>query len=291
MEIAVTEGEVAFHRWTTWYRISGAAGPRPPLICLHGGPGSTHNYFGRLEELAAARRPVIVYDQVGCGASSRPAADELSVELFVRELANLTAHLGIGDFHLLGTSWGGVLALEYVLGEGPPGLLSLVLSSTLACARSWAGEAARLRDEMPPRWREALTAGPAHPLYHQADKAFEDRHICRVPDAPERKRMQREKGTYVYEKVWGPNEWTITGDLNGWDVRHRLREIDVPVLITAGVHDLCTTAILRELQQGLPHARTVVFASSSHMPYLEEPVAYHAVVGDFLDGVDAHARG
>jgi proline iminopeptidase len=54
----------------TWYRVTGAGG-RTPLVCLHGGPGSTHNYFRPLERLADERR-VVVYDQLGCGRSDRP---------------------------------------------------------------------------------------------------------------------------------------------------------------------------------------------------------------------------
>src|SRR2546429_7828152 len=53
----------------TWYRVSGKPG-RTPLVALHGGPGSTHNYFAPLERLAG-ERPVVLYDQLGCGRSVR----------------------------------------------------------------------------------------------------------------------------------------------------------------------------------------------------------------------------
>lgn len=286
----VTEGTLPFRKWKTWYRISGEVDGRPPLICLHGGPGSTHHYFRRLESLASERRAVIVYDQVGCGHSSHPRMSELGVEVFVDELINLRERLGLERLHVLGTSWGGMLAIEYALLK-PHGLIGLVLSSTLASTTSWADEARRLRDEMPEHHRRVLVAGEqladSGPSLEEAEMAFEMRHICRLGETPEIQRMRKERSKEVYRALWGPNEWTPTGSLLGWDVRHRLSELDVPTLLTAGRYDLCTSTILRELQDGLPHSRTVVFDSSSHTPYLEESAAYAAELNRFLDDSEA----
>jgi proline iminopeptidase len=67
MEVPIKEGFVPFHGYRTWYRVVGA-GEEPgklPLICLHGGPGATHDYFGSLEAFTATGRRVILYDQLG----------------------------------------------------------------------------------------------------------------------------------------------------------------------------------------------------------------------------------
>lgn len=257
---------------------------------MHGGPGSTHHYFGRLESIVSKGRAVVVYDQVGGGRSSRPPVDQLSLEVFVDELINLRERLGLERMHLLGTSWGGMLAIEYALSQ-PSGLIGLVLNSTLASMDSWAEEARRLRDEMPERYRRVL-AGDERPAgtdisLEEAEMAFDRRHICRLEDAPEMRRMKQESSKEVYRALWGPNEWTPTGTLTGWDVRDRLPEIGVPTLITAGRYDLCTPGILRQLEEGLPRARTVVFDSSSHTPYLEEATAYASELNRFLDSADA----
>ena len=289
----MAEGTVPFRTWETWYRISGEPDERPPLVCLHGGPGSTHNYFGRLESIVSSGRAVVVYDQVGCGRSSRPPVDQLSLEVFVDELVNLRERLHLDRIHLLGTSWGGMLAIEYALSQ-PRGLAGLVLSSTLASIGSWADEARRLRDEMPERFRRVLAEDeqPAetNSALEEAEAEFNKRHVCRLEDAPEMRRMQQESSKEVYRAIWGPNEWTPTGSLGHWDVRDRLPEIGVPTLITAGKNDLCTPRILRELQEGLPRARIVLFESSSHTPYLEEATAYAAELNRFLNEVDAGGR-
>lgn len=280
-----------FRGWVTCYRIVGDPTVTPPLICIHGGPGSSHHYFARLEALAEQGRAVVLYDQIGCGGSSRPPVEQLDVSTFVGELANLRERLELDRAYVLGTSWGGMLAMEYALTQ-PSGLLGLVLNSTLASADTWAVETARLRDEMPDEQRETLRSTDVDdPAYEEAERAFNARHVCRIPQAPEIVRMRRALSKEVYRTMWGPNEWTITGKLAGWDVRHRLREITVPVLLTAGRHDLCTHAVLEQLQTGFPDARTVVFENSSHSPYLEESEAFIQKLRSFLDGNEGHATG
>src|ERR1700758_2817988 len=137
------EGYVDFRGYRTWYRTLGDRGSGAvPLLALHGGPGSTHNYFAPLEQLAD-RRPVVLYDQIGCGRSDRPTDIEWSVDVFRDEVRAVRDQLGLEQIHLLGTSWGGMLALENVL-SGAHGIVSLVLSSTLANVDDWAEEQKRL---------------------------------------------------------------------------------------------------------------------------------------------------
>jgi proline iminopeptidase len=255
----------------TWYRVTGEGG-RTPLVCLHGGPGSTHNYFRPLERLAD-ERPVVFYDQLGCGRSDRPDIP-WALALFIEELQQLCEHLGLDEIHLLGTSWGGMLALEHALAQ-PRSVRSLVLSSTLASADEWVVEAKRLRDAIEGDDDEVLDE-------------FERRHFFRGEGAPlELVRMREEKSKAVYEAMWGRNEWTMTGALAGWDVRPRLAELRMPTLILRGAHDLSTPAISKTLVDGIPHAREVVFAESSHTPVLEETERYLGVVRDFLYAVEA----
>ena len=256
----------------TWYRVTGEGG-RTPLVCLHGGPGSTHNYFRPLERLAD-ERPVVLYDQLGCGRSDRPDGLAWSLALFTDELDRLREQLGLDEIHLLGTSWGGMLALEHALAR-PRSVRSLVLSSTLASADEWVVEAKRLRDGIEGDDREVL-------------EEFERRHFFRGDAEPlELVRMREERNTAVYEAMWGPNEWTMTGALAGWDVRPRLGELSMPTLVLRGAHDLSTSAIAKTLTSGIPHAREVVFAESSHTPVLEETERYLQTVRDFLYSVEA----
>jgi proline-specific peptidase len=287
MNAPASEGFVDYRGHRTWYRIVGQDGlGAAPLLALHGGPGSTHNYFAPLERLGTDR-PVVLYDQIGCGSSDRPTDIEWSIGLFHKEVDAVRAQLGLDRIHLLGTSWGGMLALEHVL-SGAEGIVSLILSSTLASVDQWATEQLLLRAALPTDVIEVLDrherAGTFDdPEYEQAMEAYFDRHFYRGPKPrAELERMAAEKATNVYRAMQGPNEWTITGAMKGWDVRDRLSEIDVPTLVIRGRYDMCTDAIAAELTNGIRNARELVLEESSHTPVLEETDRYLDAVARFM---------
>jgi proline-specific peptidase len=288
----VEEGRVAFRGYETWYRRLRADEPTgAPLLCLHGGPGSTHLGFEALDALAD-ERDVVVYDQLGCGKSSQPSDPSLwTVELFVAEVEAVRGALGLDRVHLLGHSWGGMLALEVALTQ-PSGFASLVLSSTLSSSRLWASEAQRLRAELPEDVRAVLeaheAAGTVDDLaYERAVRAYLDRHLCRLdpwPDVVET--LLRETREEVYTTMWGSNEMVPTGTLANWDVTPRLGEIHVPTLVLCGRYDEATPHQAEAIATGIPNAQLVVFEESAHMSLVEEPERYVAVVRDFLADIE-----
>jgi len=288
------EGYVDFRGYRTWYRFVGDLNsPVTPLLALHGGPGSTHNYFGPLEGLAT-ELPVVLYDQIGCGKSERPNDIEWSVDVFRDEVAAVREHLGLERVHLLGTSWGGMLAQEHVL-SGAIGVVSLILSSTLANLALWNEEQLKLRNALPPDVVEVLERHEAagtfeDPEYEEAMGVYFDRHFYRGPQPrPELEAMAKGRAPDVYRAMQGPNEWTTTGALKGWDTRDRLHEIDVPTLVIRGRYDMCTEPIAVELVNGIRGAREVVLENSSHTPVLEETERYLRIVGEFTR--EAENRG
>ena len=216
------------------------------------------------------------YDQLGSGESSRPDDRSLwRVETFLEQLQAVIDWLSLRRFHLFGSSWGGMLALEFAFTQ-PEGLASLVLNSTPTSAPRWAEETLRLHADLPPGLEEKA-----------AEEEFKRRHICRLDPEPEVLARSRAKfGVQVYETMWGPNEFTVTGTLKNWDVVGRLGEIRVPTLITSGRFDECTPALVEALHRGITGSDWVLFEESAHMPYLEEPERYLQVVGGFLDRVE-----
>lgn len=290
-----SEGRIPFRGYETWYRIVGAAESpgKSPLLCLHGGPGSGHYYLEPLEALAEGGRRVILYDQLGCGNSDVPEDISIhTVRLYVEEIDALRAALGLESVHILGHSWGGMLAMEYALTQ-PRGLRSLVLSNTGASMPQWMAEDALLLAQLPEKVRQTLqrheAAGTTDSQeYKFAGAEFYRRHASlRVQPRPEcLKRMQGKPGEHIYQYMWGPGEWIISGTLSDWDITGRLNEIHAPALILVGRHDHATPELARTLHAGINDSQLHIFENSGHHAHLEETDEYLGVVSEFLQRIE-----
>lgn len=292
------EGTVDFDGSKTWYRITGDLdSPTVPLVLMHGGPGCTHDYLLRLAALSRTGRPVIHYDQIGNGRSTHlPDAGPgyWTPELFVAELENLLSQLGINDaYHLLGQSWGGMLGAEFAV-RRPAGLQRLIIADSPASMELWGVAAASLRAELPAgvddtlrKHEEAGTTDSAE--YLQAMQVFYDRHVCRiVPNPPEVAATfaAMEADPTVYHTMNGPSEFHVVGSLKSWTVIDRLPQIEVPTLLLSGRYDEATPVSVQPFFDLIPDVRWRIFAESSHMPHVEEPERFLAVVETFLDGAE-----
>ena len=290
-----TEGYARFRDdYQTWYRLTGElGGGKPPLIALHGGPGCTHDYIDSLTDLADGLRAVVHYDQIGNGRSTHMRdADPAfwSVDLFLDELDNLLAHLGVADqYDMLGQSWGGMLAAEHAV-RRPPGLRRLVIADSPASLVTWLDEANRLRAALPPAVQDALLRHEAagtieDPEYVAATRVFYDRHVCRIPWPPEVKRTfdAIDEDPTVYHTMNGPTEFHVVGTLKGWTIEDRLDSIAAPTLLLSGRYDEATPLTQKPFLKSIADVREVVFMQSSHMPHVEERPLYMQTVAGFLD--------
>lgn len=283
--------------YRVWYRIVGGGAEREqvPLLALHGGPGVPHDYIENLVDLASDTRRVILYDQLGCGRSDQPGDPSLwRVERFVEELGIVRRALALEEIHLLGQSWGGMLAIEYALTQ-PQGLVSLILASTLASMPLWVAEANRLRDELPPEVQATLLRHEAagttdDPEYLQAMQVFYERHVIRVVPMPDQVKRALDQVGQVYYIMNGPSEFHVTGVLKNWDRTDRLGEIRVPTLITSGRYDESTPLINEVLHKGIADSEWILFEQSSHMAHIEEPDVYLPTIESFIERIETQRK-
>lgn len=291
--VKITEGRIPFKGYSTWYRIAGEgeAPGKLPLLALHGGPGAAHDYLESLDAIAETGRRVIYYDQLGCGNSSLPEKkpEMWTVQLYVEEVDVVRQALGLERIHLLGQSWGGMLAMEYMLTQ-PKGIASLTIASSPASMIQWVAEANRLRKLLPPDVQATLERHEAagttdHPDYKAATQVFYDRHLCRLlpyPDYFRRSFEKLEANPEVYNTMNGPNEFHVVGTIKDWDIIDRLPEIKAPTLVTSGKYDEATPLIAGTVYTGIPGARWVLFDNSSHSAHVEEAERYMQVLSAWL---------
>ena len=288
----VTEGTIPCLGYETYYRIVGRPdSPKTPLLLLHGGPGSTHNYFETLDRLAEEDdRRLISYDQLGCGLSYLDGHPELwTMETWLCELETIRGALGLSQVILLGQSWGGMLLLEYMCRRPHQGVRGIVLSSTLPSSRLWGEEQRRMIAQLPPSMQAAIrTAEEAgdysDPAYREAEDYYMLLHAAGPfgDDAPDCLRRPKRSGRESYVTAWGPNEFTPQGTLRDFDVTDLLPTIDVPALIISGGNDLCTPYIAKTMLDRIPHARWELFRTCRHMCFVEDNDRYVALLREWM---------
>ncbi|MBA3874957.1 MAG: proline iminopeptidase-family hydrolase [Anaerolineae bacterium] len=289
----VTEGYIPFKGYKTWYKIVGEKEEpgKLPLLLLHGGPGACHDYLWSLAAMADTGRRVIFYDQLGCGNShideSKP--EMWTVDLYVEEVDAVRKALGLDKIHLLGQSWGGMLAMEYMIRQ-PKGVASVTIASSPASMIQWVEEANKLREDLPPEVNATLLKHEAagttsDPEYLTAMTEFYNRHVCRVvpnPDYVQRSFAKLGEYPEVYNTMNGPSEFFVVGTLKNWNVIPELGKINAPTLVTSGKYDEATPTIAKTVHEGIPGSEWVLFENSSHMAHVEEADRFRQILSAFI---------
>ncbi|HUO42462.1 MAG TPA: proline iminopeptidase-family hydrolase [Methylomirabilota bacterium] len=262
------------------------------VLCLHGGPGATHDYMLSLTDLTEFGYRVIFYDQLGCGKSDVPKNTALfTVERAVEEVEIMRKALKLAKINLVGSSWGGMLAIAYAL-QYQKNLKSMVTIGGLASVPRTTAEMQKMKSQLPDDVQAVMrkyeeTGDYENPKYLKAVEVFYRKHLCRLNEWPKELVYSLDHiSKPVYLTMNGPNEFTIIGNIRYWDVTHLLHKIHVPTLITGGKFDEVSPVEARSIHRGIKGSRLVTFQKSSHLPMWEERERFMTVVRKFLDGVN-----
>jgi len=192
--------------------------------------------------------------------------------------------------HLFGSSWGGMLAMQYVLDRqrDQPELDSLILCGSPASMIRWVSDCAALLAEETEETRRVIREHEAAgftgcPEYQAAILGFYRKHVCRLDPWPAGlERSFAEAGYDVYNTMNGPSEFTVTGTLKTWDIMDRLPEIGVRTLLVGGRYDECTPGHLEEMHRRIAGSQLVIIEDASHLCFAEQPEEFNRVINSFM---------
>ncbi len=259
--LAVPDGRI-------WYKVSGT-GAGTPVILLHGGPGFSSFYLKPFETLGDDRL-VVRYDQLGGGKSDRITDTTLfTIAHFVRELDSLRAHLGYTTVHLLGHSWGTMLALEYYRVH-PEHVTTLTLASAALDMPAWERNTNRLVGTLSDSAQRAIRTREKQgrfdaPDYQAALEEFYGRYVWRHPVQADLDSLMSTANEAIYNYMQGPSEFTITGTLKRYDGTPLLKDITVPTLYTVGEFDEADPPTIERFARMTPGAKVVVLPGAAHL--------------------------
>lgn len=280
-----------FKEFRTYYRIVGkSTGSKKAVVFLHGGPGSTHNYFEVLDSLADDGRMLIMYDQLGCGKSFIGSHKELwNAETWLDELEELRKHLGLDEVHILGQSWGGMQLIAYLIDRKPKGVKSIIISSGHPSSSMWEAEQRRRLKFLPEDMQRAIELAECkddydNPEYLRAVDMFMERHSFPkyMENPPECLLRKKISGTESYITAWGHSEFAPSGNLRDFEYVDKLHEIDVPTLIINGEEDLCSPVIAKCMYDNIPNSKWELFMNARHMCFVDENEKYLKLVSQWL---------
>ncbi|KAI1777777.1 proline-specific peptidase [Hypoxylon cercidicola] len=282
----------------TWYRIVGTLDTAlSPVVALHGGPGSGHNYMVALTDIHEARgAPIVLYDQIGCGRSTHlpeKLRDKAfwTVDLFIKELDKLIDHLNLRDkgFHLLGQSWGGMLAGSYA-SMRPRGLKRLILSGSPASMPLYREACQQRLAQLPPDVRRTLEdcdkkGDHESPEYKEASTVFMKKFVCRLDPVPEPIQQawaNLKENPAAYMTMQGPSEFATVGTLKDWEGWKEAQKIQAETLLLNGKYDEVMDFVIEPWFRAIDKVRWVTLEESSHTSMWEERERFMQLCSKFL---------
>ena len=288
------EGFVQTGDGNVWYQILGK-GNKIPLLLIHGGPGgrscSGLPVYGKLGK----ERPVVLYDQLDSGRSERTGNRELwELSRFVDELAKLREQLGLKEVHLLGSSWGAAVAIEYLLTRSPEGVASVIFAGPLLGTEKWMEDARILLEQLPTATSDTLKKYEAlgqydHPAYQQATEVFYSRYLRRSPVPKKMTKACQDGGAFnadLYRYMWGPTEFNATGTLRTFDRTSDLGKLQCPVLFITGEFDEARLETMYEFQKQVPGSKVHIVPGAGHSKTVDNPQDYLRAIRDFMNQVE-----
>lgn len=287
------EGFVEVEGGKIWYEVSGS-GNKTPIIALHGGPEYPSYYLNPLKSLANDRS-LILFDQLGCGRSDMLADTTLmTIDAFVEQTRRLIEHLKIDKIIIYGHSWGTMLGTEYYK-KYPANIEALILGSPCIDLNMWQNDSDRLLAQLPDSISVPLvnhknnSIPDTNALKNAIDYFYHEFYTRKLPlsiDVFKADSSWYAKENTVYEYMWGVEEYSVNGKLNGYDGKEILQKINVPVLYITGEYDTATPSTVEKYHEITPNSRFEVIEDAGHQTLNDNQEIELKIIKSFLEELD-----
>ena len=277
------EGFIALPQTELYYQTMGKG---EPIIILHGGPGMDQSYLLPQMEILKQDHQLIFFDQRTCGKSSfKMDSSLISMAQFVEDIEAVRQHFQLEKIHLMGHSWGGLLAMWYAKTH-PDRLKSLLLVNSIGANKTYTQQAQEnLQGKFTPEERLQLQAL----VQSQAFQAQEDSAmlaIFRMSFAPtfyNRDLLQELNLSLPDHRMERQAKLRyLMDDLADYDLHEELKQIDVPTLIIHGDYDATPVDAMMDIAEVMPNARLEVVKENGHFVFIEQPERFRELITDFI---------
>jgi proline iminopeptidase len=289
-ELRPGEGFIPVTGGKVWYRVVGG-GDKTPILLLHGGPGSPSYYLNPLAALGKDR-PVIFFDQLGCGRSDQITDTTLmTVENYVEQVEQVRKALGLKDYYLYGHSWGTMLGMDYYL-KYPEGIKGIIFSGACISIPLYLKGVDSLLSIIPDSIQTAISTNEKNrtydaPEYQKANQFWMENFVARkLPWSADMDSVNLTFGTAVYNYMWGPTEFIAIGPLKTFDRTTMLHTIKLPLLFTVGEYDEVLPSGVKYYHSLVPGSKFALIPNAGHATMQDAPEQDVKIITDFLDELE-----
>lgn len=291
--IPITTPAGEFKVWTKRFGNN----PRIKILLLHGGPAMTHEYMECFESFFPKEGfEFYEYDQLGSYYSDQPTDSSLwTTERFVEEVEQVRKAIGADktNFYVLGNSWGGILGMEYAL-KYQDNMKALIVANMMASAPEYgkyADEvlAKQLKPEVLAEIKTIESKGDFdNPRYMELlIPNFYKEHLCRLNEWPDGfNRSMKHVNGEIYTMMQGPSEFGVGGRLANWNIKDRLKEINIPTLMIGAKHDTMDPKAMEEQSKLVQKGRYLYCPDGSHLAMWDDQRVFMNGVIKFIRDVD-----
>ena len=238
------------------------------------------------------KRPVIIFDQLGCGRSDRISDTSLmTIDNYVEQLHQLLTELNIKEFYLFGHSWGTMLGMDYYM-KYPSNVKSLIFNSPCMNLDLWLNDAEILISSLPDSsqvyLRQSIRNENTDSLKMKESIAlfYDTFYTRKKPKSKDFLKTVDEVGYNVYEYMWGKEDYVVTGTLKGYDRTNELTQIKVPTLYITGEYDAARPSTVKYYQSLTPNSKFFVINNSGHQTAHDNPIETIKVIQTFINDIE-----
>jgi proline iminopeptidase len=279
--------------------------PTMKVLLLHGGPGATHEYFEVFDSyFPNAEIEYYYYDQLESSYSDQPNDRSLwTVDRYVDEVEQVRKALGLDsdNFYLFGSSWGGILCMEYAL-KYQQHLKGLIISNMMASIPDYITYANEVLGPQLPaevlKEIRALEANDdyANPRYSELVVThYYPEHVLRMPleEWPDPvNRAFANINADLYVTMQGPSEFGVVGDakLKDWDITAELSKITVPTLAIGGAYDTMDPKHMEWIASEVQNGEYLHCPEGSHLAMYDDAETYFEGLIRFIKRIDTETK-
>ncbi len=276
------EGMLAVNGTNLYYH---AIGKGEPVIIIHGGPVLDQSYMiDHFNDLAKNYR-LIFFDQRACGKSSADVdTTSMTMKILIDDIDQFRQNLGLDQVHILGHSWGGMLAAKYAI-EYPLKVKSLVLCDAMAPSfRLWNEEEqvvaqrtsaydSLLEEQI--KSQEGFKNQEVKWVDSLMKVSFKSQFVDTSKLSLLKIRLPQDyfKRSKIFEHI-GP-------ELFAFDLTTQLEKITAPTLVIYGDQEPAKEISAPVYKNGIANSKLVIIPNSGHFPFIEQPVRFNNAVNLF----------